>query len=179
MREPIKTLKDREGRTLSIFYDTDPESPREWTNLGKFVSRGTIIPSEVDFRCTRSKEDDIHSLKYYHDARVILSVYAYVHSGTTISWKPFSCPWDSGQVGWYIATKKDILTWWPGWKHVSPKRQEKVEDTLKAEISTYDQYLQGEVYGYELVDEEENLQDSCWGFYKVDDILEQYPEFEE
>jgi hypothetical protein len=34
---------------------------------------------------------------------VILPLYLYDHGGITISCSPFSCPWDSGQVGWIYA----------------------------------------------------------------------------
>jgi len=38
----------------------------------------------------------------------------------------------------------------------------------QGEVETYDQFLRGEVYGYK-IDEDG---DSCWGFYGVEDCLE-------
>ena len=40
---------------------------------------------------------------------VILPLYLYDHSGITMSTGPFSCPWDSGQVGWIYASKKTFI----------------------------------------------------------------------
>ncbi len=39
----------------------------------------------------------------------------------------------------------------------------------EAEVQTYDQYLRGEVYGYQ-IDEDG---DSCWGYYGIEDCLEE------
>ena len=43
------------------------------------------------------------------DKYVILPLYLYDHSGITMSTSVFSCPWDSGQVGWIYAEKKKLI----------------------------------------------------------------------
>jgi len=40
---------------------------------------------------------------------VILPLYLYDHSGITMSTSVFSCPWDSGQVGWIYASKQKFI----------------------------------------------------------------------
>ncbi len=40
---------------------------------------------------------------------VILPLYLYDHGGITMRTNPFSCPWDSGQVGWIYAPKKTFI----------------------------------------------------------------------
>jgi len=40
---------------------------------------------------------------------VILPLYLYDHGGITMSTGAFSCPWDSGQVGWIYAPKKTFI----------------------------------------------------------------------
>ena len=41
------------------------------------------------------------------NAFIVLPIYMYDHSGITISVNPFSCPWDSGQIGFiYISKEK-------------------------------------------------------------------------
>ncbi|HUX02457.1 MAG TPA: hypothetical protein VMY35_15960, partial [Phycisphaerae bacterium] len=42
------------------------------------------------------------------------------------------------------------------------------EACLRAEVSTYDDYLTGQVFGYVVEDEDGNDLDSCWGFYGED-----------
>jgi hypothetical protein len=36
-------------------------------------------------------------------------VYLYEHGGMALSTEPFSCPWDSGQVGIWIFTSEDLV----------------------------------------------------------------------
>ena len=49
--------------------------------------------------------NELYDLVRATDKYVILPLYLYDHSGITISTGPFSCPWDSGQVGWIKAPK--------------------------------------------------------------------------
>lgn len=95
---------------------------------------------------------------------VMLPVYLYDHSGITIKTAPFSCPWDSGQVGWVYVSREKILKEF-SCKKLTKKIREKTEKILNQEIAIYDAYLRGEVYGWEVVDPEtEETLDSCWGY---------------
>lgn len=108
---------------------------------------------------------------------VILPLYLYDHSGITMSTEQFSCSWDSGQVGVIYCSLEDARAYYvrteANWDTVAGNktmRQEVVEN-LKSEVSTYDQYLTGDVYGFvreEEVDGEWKEIDSCWGFYGND-----------
>jgi hypothetical protein len=45
-------------------------------------------------------------------------------------------------------------------------RIKQVEDLLRSEIKTYDDYLTGNVYGYKIkAPDGEELDDACWGFF--------------
>lgn len=108
-------------------------------------------------------------LKRIKKTHVILPLYLYDHSGITISTSPFSCRWDSGQVGFiYIDAETGRKEWGRFWR-------KKATAMLEAEVEEYDQYLTGDVHGYiieeffvdedgeeEIVDEN---YDSCWGYY--------------
>ena len=118
-----------------------------------------------------------------------LPLYIYEHSGITISTGGFSCPWDSGQAGWIYTTKEDVLEC--GGKIQGKKKYIKVTERnwkraaqlwLEGEVEQYDQYLQGDCYGY-VIDEldpdtnewDENT-DSCWGYYSNkwgDELIEE------
>ena len=99
----------------------------------------------------------------------ILPLYLYDHSGITISTSSFSCPWDSGQVGFIFVSKHKVKK--------EGIDEDKVIDYLKNEVKTYDQYLTGDVWGYKVYEIEEcnlgcehkKLVDSCWGFYGEDE----------
>jgi hypothetical protein len=112
---------------------------------------------------------------------VILPLYLYDHSGITMSTSPFSCPWDSGQVGViYCSLAKAQEEWGTedskkrGWdgeasytlKEDGSKRtlREATIRYLTGEVKEYDQYLTGDVYGY-VVEAEDGEEESCWGFF--------------
>jgi hypothetical protein len=102
--------------------------------------------------------------KYY----VILPLYLYDHSGITISTGPFSCPWDSGQIGYIYISIENILKEFNR-KKMSKKLRQKAINLLRGEVNAYDDYLTGNVYGYTIEPTDKNksieCDDSCWGFY--------------
>lgn len=107
---------------------------------------------------------------------IILPLYLFDHSGITIStsnrdFKAFdSAGWDWGQVGFIYTEKAEVLKEY-GWRKWTKARVEKIENHLRSEVEVYDQYLQGDIYGFVLTkrlpcghwDEEDY--NSCWGFY--------------
>lgn len=155
------------NETLEIHVDTDPLNPRtEYENFGKLVC--------FHSRYTLGDQHDL-SLEYAQrieenrsDKYIVLPVYMYDHSGLTISSTPFSCPWDSGQIGIIYVSKEKVRNEY-GWKVITKKRKEQIIKNLESELTTYDHYLTGSVYGYKkFVNGEE--EDSCWGFFGDDHI---------
>lgn len=98
-----------------------------------------------------------------NESHVILPLFLYDHSGITMSTGSFSCPWDSGQVGFIFMSlekaKEEQLVDADG--NVD---RDKVKERLESEVKEYASYLEGEVYGYIVKDEDGNDLDSCWGF---------------
>ena len=94
----------------------------------------------------------------------------YEHSGIALSTEPFNDRLDSGQLGIIYCTKekakKEIFC--PDEKELIKT----VEDILKSELKTYNQYIEGEVYGYMIEKDGEDM-DSCWGYYGEDVCLEE------
>lgn len=158
-RDEVHT-EELNGYKITIFQDSYYESPRDWDNLGTMVCwhRRYDLGDKHSF----SEPSDFLEWKKRHDV-IVLPLYLYDHSGITISTGPFSCPWDSGQVGYIYVEKDKVRKEW-GWKHITKKRQERIEQALKQEVSTYDDYLTGNVYGYTVSRGDEEL-DSCGGFY--------------
>lgn len=142
----------KDNITLNIYYDENAESPREWDNLGTITAKNS-----------RYNLSDIEAYKDFNRKdSIYLPVYAYIHSGITISTSPFSCPWDSGQIG-YIYVSKDKVRKEFNVKKITKKIREQVIKILNSEIKVYDLYLKGEVYGYEIIEDNEVIE-SCWGF---------------
>lgn len=173
---------------LEIEQDSSPESPREWDNLGTMVCfHKRYDLGDDNSYCSNNydgweemKEDIIEK----ENVHTILPLYLYDHSGITMSTSPFSCNWDSGQVGWIFVSKDKVKR--------ESLDETKIEEYLKGEVEVYDQYLTGDVYGYKIYEvttcdlghEHRELVDSCWGFYGEEDcrieaesIMKYYMEF--
>lgn len=105
---------------------------------------------------------------------VVLPLYLYDHSGLAMSTTSFSCPWDSGQVG-YIWTTIKRMKEGRSEKRTRKEWHDLALSILKGEVELYDQYLHGDCYGYI----EEELQpdgtwvelNSVWGYYTSEDPL--------
>lgn len=144
--------------TLRIEHDTDPESPRDWDNLGTMVCWHRRYKLGDEQPNCRPDEFEIPKGAIY------LPLYLYDHSGITMNTIGFSCPWDSGQVGWIYVTREKVLEEY-GWDRLTATGRKQIETYLRSEVETYDQYLQGDVWGYVIEDEDGEQVDSCWGFY--------------
>lgn len=111
-------------------------------------------------------------LRVFLGTTVILPVWLYDHSGLSVSTSrsPFDAQgWDSGIVGFLFDTAKQ--------RERLGVTVENVDEALRSELSEYNSYLTGEVYGYtvskkvrwikegtEETREEWEVIDSCWGF---------------
>jgi hypothetical protein len=177
--EPVRTETYR-GYTIEIHQDEFPPNPREWDNLGRMLcahrrydlgdyleiaAPGWSKGWDTWFQGWGEIEDAIWK---EFDAAAVLPLYMYDHSGITIRTYPFSCRWDSGQIGFVYATRKDVMREFSR-KRMSRKLRKKVEGILQAEVKTYDSYVRGDVYGYVIKDPREDNVDSCWGFYGWND----------
>lgn len=212
---------------LKIYPDMDPESPREWSNLGTMAcwhrryNLGDEQPDEspIDYMEyliaekdngelndrleeeesdyfdehhadeERSSMEQIDHWDNYRDAQVLeafdryyiwLPLYLYDHSGISISTGSFSCPWDSGQVGFIYVARDRLDGELPLANHYpllqyegTPEeklyqtRDEHAIGILNAETNSYDFYLRGCCYGFVLEEDGEEV-DSCWGFLGED-----------
>lgn len=162
--------KTYRGYTIKIYQDEMAESPRiEWDNMGTMVlfhSRYELGDKEHGYNSQDFKSFDELKIQILRDHRdcVILPVYMYDHSGITINTTGFHCPWDSGQVGFiFISLEKARKEY--QWLAVTKKRRDFLEVMLRSEVSLYDSFLRGEVYGYKVVSPKGEDLDSCWGFY--------------
>jgi hypothetical protein len=168
MENPIHT--EQVGQfTIEIHPDTDPMNPRtDWDTFG------TIYHTHRKYDLGVKTDDD--EIQDMIDSGDYLWQYVYIldHSSVSLSTTPFNCPWDSGCVG-IIAVEKYKAREEFG-KRLTKQVVDKVYKYLKSEIQTFNQYLQGDVYGFIIKDKEGNVVDSCWGFYGQKYCLEQAKE---
>lgn len=161
------------GKIIRIALDEDPESPREWDNLGTIVcwhrryDLGDRHPTAQErealdrggFRLLQRYLSLCFGVKHILKLGLLdhSGLHMYVGGGPHYS---DSAGWDSGTVGWVMALPEDIK------KMGRPDEAIEVEDYvgplggkvkmirnaieygLRCEVETYDQYLRGEVYGY-------------------------------
>jgi len=141
-------------------------NPREWDNIGAMV-------------CFHGRYElgDKHNLSVEEAKGILdrkdvvaLPLFLYDHSGITISCKPFSCPWDSGQVG-IIYVDYDRLKEEFSAKRVGPVLREKARKLLIGEVETYDQYLRGDIWRFSIEHSDGSLVGSGGGFFGYDDCL--------
>lgn len=160
------------GLTVTIDYDQDAESPREWDNLGTMVCwhRRYNLGDKHEFSTPTDFQEWADSKE--SDIALCLPLYLYDHSGITMSCSKFSCPWDSGQVGYIYITREKIRSGYSA-KRISKKLLERVRGYLISEVKTYDLFLTGQVYGYTVEDLEGNNVDSCWGFFGMETVKDE------
>ena len=136
--------------------------------------KGKEVPDWFLENCINAlKSNEMLDLLNQFGEYVILPLYLYDHSGITMSTANFSCPWDSGQVGWIYADRKMIEK---EYESLAPETMEKARGLLESEVKTYDYYLTGQTYGFQLFEGDLET-DSCWGF--LGDIRELQDEVKE
>lgn len=175
MDTPIHEESYRD-HTIKIIHDPDPESSRDYDNLGTMIcwhKRYNLgdkhhhdDPRDLLIElCDLDSDTELSMNALFERAEkraVILPLYLYDHSGITMNTTGFHCPWDSGQVGYIYVTLEDIRKEYDV-SRVSKNLRTKIADHLRQEVQTYDHYLTGNCYGF-VVDKDDDEVASCWGF---------------
>lgn len=196
MSEYIHTEVYR-GYRIALQPDSDPQNPRtEADHLGKMVCfhRRYNLGDKHDYRDAEhaltsitGMDDDVLARVLAGEGLgdgsrlrlVLLPLYLYDHSGITMKTTPFSCKWDSGQVGIIYATYADIMKAYdiqpikPDVWEPNEETKNKVLECLRAEVNEYDQYLTGQVYYMQIFgvsgDHNEPDEDGYWSDEAEDD----------
>jgi len=140
------TYKDYE---IEIHQDEDAESPDSWGNDDCFLV--------YDHRDFTIKRKGFEPRELWEDGRAFINGYhvfrvnAYIHSGIVLSLGkyPFNDRWDVSTTG-YVLVKRG-----KGWSWT----REKASKIAESIITEWNQYLSGEVYGYN------SEAGGCCGFY--------------
>lgn len=176
---------------LTIHSDDNPMSPRENTNVCQLIlfHNRYNLGDKHDYNADDYSGWDEMKKAIQKDYKpvLILPVYLYDHSSLHLKIGSFAgllpqghAEFDSGMVGFAIVTR-DNLNECYGTRRAGKKMLDKLTKAIAGELEAYNQYLNGEVYGYR-VDKitncascgHEELEeiDSCWGFYELVDILD-------
>ncbi len=173
---------ENERYGLQIVCDEDPEDPRTWDNLGTMVCWHNRY--RLGDRHEFATPDEFLSWYYSRKDIVALPLYLMDHGGISMSTTSDSfracdpAGWDWGQVGWiYIIMDRAREAF--GQQLTEAELRNRAIEALKNEVTVYDAYLRGEVYGYVLESKricdqcqhtEYQHEDSCFGFYDIADI---------
>ena len=197
MRDEYEVEKvEKDGLRLTISYDHDCPNPRD--NDGNMVHlicfhRRYTLGDKHDYR-----EGDFDSwneleaqLRKDFDIVHIQPLYMYDHSGISISTShgyPYNDQWDVGMIGFAFIDKATIRENY-GIRRVTKKQIARAMKEFESEIETYDQYVQGECFGYTVEkvgkceccgQEEDEHVDSCWGFigrdWKTNGLMDNLPQ---
>lgn len=180
-------------KTIKLSYDTNAKSPREWDNLGTLALYHRHTSDEPIYdvneylcellgmdvaQCEKGAKCDFYTedmkaflLGKLDKDYVWLCVYRYEHSGIAFSTTPFSCRFDSCLIGIIYVSKEDLRKEY-GIKRITKTLRDKVNDLLSGEVDTYSAWANGEVYLYTIEDQYGNVEDSCCGFYSIEDMTE-------
>lgn len=147
---------DYKGMSVKIYYDTDAESPASWESDDVFLCSdyrrlnvGSKILSPDDCRIALSGG------KSFANGYYIFPVCIYEHGGIALSLG--TCRgWDYSNGCAFICVKR-----MKGWSW----RKSAAFARACGELETWNEYLSGEVYGFEVEDENGGVIDSCWGYY--------------
>ncbi len=170
------------GFEIKISQDELPMNPRtEWDNGTVMICfhGGYDLGDKHDFKQENySSWDELkEAIIKKHKPLAILPLYLYDHSGITMNTTGFSCRWDSGQVGFIFVNEKKCkeMGWTKKWakdlsngldeKYKGKTREEILTDFMVSDVETYDQYLTGDVYRFDI----DGIDDgSCGGFFGSD-----------
>ena len=170
---------------IKVKQEESPESPRNWDNLGTMVCFHNKYSlgdkHNYSFDDYSGWDEMERAIIKNEKVGVILPLYLYDHSGITMNTTGFSCKWDSGRVGFIFISKEKMLKEYGG-KICTKQLKERVAKYLVAEVETYDKYLTGEVYMFQVWKLKKNgkkkeLLESCGGFYDEDECMREAETF--
>ncbi len=157
------------GYTIKLIHDADAANPRR-----------EYDDELITMACFHRRYDlgDKHNLSIEEVKEIAespdyisLPLFLYDHSGITMRTSPFSCSWDSGQVGLIFVSWEKVRTNWSG--KDDDQIKEAVIKSLQSVVEEYDAYLTGDCWGYKVIDPKGQEVESCWGFYTTQYAIEE------
>ena len=150
-------------RRMNLGHESPSCSVSEWTQ--KWLHENT----ELDY----DKIEDMNqaeSWTEFEKINFVIPVYAYEHGGITIRCNSNGAGWDSfdsGQLGFTFASYDSIRKEFGRGKthRLTSATITRAEKCLISEVDEYDNYINGNVYGFIITNKKTGEQlDSCWGF---------------
>lgn len=173
---------------LKITYDASPQSPREWDNLGYFITCEnsldspdnhedmiSMIQNLADQSSNQNEHMEMIKREFPSNFKeTVIAIYPIVkckHGGISYSLE-MKKGFDFSNCGFYIVTDKTAKK-----SNCSEDliKSKKFESFIKNEIELYNQYITGEVYRFELYDKDGVEIESCGDIYDIEGFKENLP----
>ena len=170
----ILETKTQNGVTCNVSYDEYTDSPREWDNLSKLALKHSRynLPNETDINLNdiESLSELVDIVNSMYDIKVLKFVSMYDHSGVSLSIHDIDdipSGFDNSLIGIaFIENNEEIK------EYYADTTDEKLTEYLYNEVKTYSQYLNGEVYRFDVIDDETGEQLDCGGgYYSVEEAM--------
>lgn len=194
MRNAVYEEK-KDGYTLKIFYDEEPEDPTyEWMPtppIDKETGQRVLMYAFFHRRYNMGRWMDNQSFDDFEEFRQkemadpksqwrFIPVGMYEHGGVSIFFEADkNIPvdgFDSGLLG-FVAFKmcKELYDIYGYAKSNKEPTSEAITQLIKTDAEMYFRYLEGDVFGYEVTDDyyDDEVIDSCYGFYGEDQCKEE------
>lgn len=143
------------GIDIEIIQDEDPQRPDEWDNDAFLVYDHRQFYVKKEGYDPREIFEALQEGAKLYDGHWVFGVDAYIHGGVALSLAneaPFpDRSWDVSTTGFVLVKRMKGWSW----------TKEKARDIAMCVVEEWDDYCQGNVYGYKI----EETGDSCWGFY--------------
>ena len=175
MRLDVNESITYKGHLIEVVQDEHPLHPREdFDNLTEFHYMGighyVLGDRKHAHNSRKCMEDMLAEARKQGD--MIFQLFAYIHGGIVLSLESFMgklpqghAEFDSGQCGFVIVRKKEMLDNFGG-KKWTKKLKERAYEIALNDVDIFNKYMRGEVYGYEIDDE-----DSGYGYYSTEDAV--------
>ena len=134
---------------LTITQAHEYDSPRNWDcNITSMICfhRRYDLGDKHDFRASEFSgwAELKRTIVKKCDPVLIYPLYGYDHGGFVLATTPFSCSFDSGQVGFIMITRESMNK--IGYKRATARVKDILMSIVEEELSTYNSYLAGDVY---------------------------------
>jgi len=183
--------EEYKGYTIRIMHDEDAQNPRtDFDNMGTMVfkadNRSTLgdeqhpyVTDDFEFveyfigkfniplkdchyaDCEVNEFGERFARKWLKNNVVIIPINVYEHGGITVKPSGYGC-----EYGYNYMSKK-LYAKEHGFETVKLTKpiKQRIKEILNAELTLYDDYLTGNVYGHIIEDKDGVEIDSCWGWY--------------
>lgn len=175
----------RERPCLVITPDEGAErdSPREWSNLGYFITVDRnyhspdrhpmfegIVKRTGDVAQSQSEHIDLIKAEIEETGETVVAIYPIVkyEHGNVCYELGTKHDFDYSNNGFYIITDKTAKE--------SGLDEAMYKDVIRGELKTFTSYVNGEVYAYSLYNDKGEYIDGCGGFYSLEELREALPE---